>query len=122
MAASELLSRTARDLRQMIGAKTLSPVELLEASIERIEAVNPLVNAIVATDFARARRDAAAAERQVRAGAALGTLHGLPVTIKDLNDTADIRTTYGCRAFADHVPEADERLVTRLRQAGAIVI
>src|SRR5437016_11230987 len=114
-----MLDLTAQELRRLIGAKTISPVELLEASIARIEAVNPAVNAVVATCFDRARTEAKAAERKVAAGASLPALHGLPVTIKDLNDTEGLRTTYGSRAFADHVPDADERTVTRLRAAGA---
>jgi len=119
---TDMLDLTAHELRRLIGAKAISPVELLEASIARIEALNPVVNAVVATCYDRARTEAKAAERRVMDGEALPTLHGLPVTIKDLNDTEGLRTTYGSRAFADHVPDADERSVARLRQAGAIVI
>ncbi|MDD9878758.1 MAG: amidase family protein [Magnetovibrio sp.] len=119
---SELCQLSAVEARRLIGVGELSPVALLEACIERIEAVNPAVNAVVATDYARAREDAAAAERAVRDGAELGPLHGLPVGIKDLNATAGLRTTYGSLLHADHVPDADEALVARLRAAGAIVV
>lgn len=117
-----MLDLPAHELRRRIGAKAISPVELLEASIARIEAVNPAVNAIVATCFERARSEAREAERKITAGESLNALHGLPVSIKDLNDTEGLRTTYGSRAYANHVPNADERSVARLRAAGAIVI
>jgi Asp-tRNA(Asn)/Glu-tRNA(Gln) amidotransferase A subunit family amidase len=113
---------TARDLRAAIGAKTVSPVELLEACLARIAAVNPAVNAVVALDADRARAAARAAEAAVMRGDALGALHGLPIGIKDTQETAGLRTTFGSPLFADHVPEADEACVARLRAAGAIVI
>jgi len=100
----------------------ISPVELLESCIARIDAVNPTVNAIVANDYERARREAAAAEKAVREGADLPPLHGLPVGIKDLNATEGLRTTWGSLLHADHVPDADEALVARLRRAGAIIV
>jgi amidase len=66
--------------------------------------------------------EADAADRRAASGAPVGPLHGLPIAIKDLEDTAGIRTTYGCTAFADHVPDADSLLVGRLRAAGAIIV
>jgi amidase len=112
----------AVELRRLIGAGDLSPVELLESCLARIEAVNGAVNAIVAMDVARARSEAKAAEAAVRKGAALPTLHGLPIGIKDLNATEGLRTTYGSLLHADNVPTADEGMVKRLRAAGAIVL
>jgi len=112
----------ATDARALIGAKKLSPVELLESCINRIEALDHAVNALVARDFERARAAARAAEKAVLRGEALGALHGLPVGIKDLEDTAGLRTTYGSPLFRDHVPAADDRTVAALRAAGAIVI
>ena len=108
--------------RRLIGAKRLSPVELLESCITRIEAVDHAVNAMVARDFDRARGAALAAERAVMQGEALGLLHGLPVGIKDLEETGGLRTTFGSTLFADNVPEADERGIASLRAAGAIVL
>lgn len=108
--------------RRMIGAGELSPVELLKSCLERIEAVNGTVNAITAMDEPRARKEALAAEKAVRAGGDLPALHGLPVGIKDLNATQGLRTTYGSLLHADNVPDADEALVARLRRAGAIVL
>ena len=116
-----LLATSAVELRRRIGAKEISPVELLEACIERIEAVNPAVNAITATCFERARNEARAAERDVLAGSELGPLHGLPIGIKDLEDTEGLLTTHGSPLYRDHVPDRDHVLVQRLRRAGAIV-
>ncbi|MBR8656303.1 amidase [Achromobacter sp. Marseille-Q0513] len=116
-----LVGLTAVALRRLIGARQLSPVELLEACIARIEAVNPYVNAVTATAFERARQEARAAERAVMAGEALGLLHGLPLGVKDLEPTAGLLTTYGSPIYRDHIPTEDVTLVARLRRAGAIV-
>ena len=113
---------SAVEARRLIGAKRLSPVELLASCIARIEAVDHAVNAVVARDFARAGAAAAAAEQAVMRGAALGALHGLPVGIKDLEETAGLRTTFGSVRLRDHVPAEDERGVAALRAAGAIVL
>ncbi|WP_284615300.1 amidase [Aquabacterium humicola] len=108
--------------RRLIGTRQLSPVELLEACIARIEAFEPAVNALCATDFQRAREAARAAEAALMRNEPLGPLHGLPVGIKDLEDTAGLRTTYGNIAFRNHVPAADALIVERLKAAGAIVL
>jgi Asp-tRNA(Asn)/Glu-tRNA(Gln) amidotransferase A subunit family amidase len=118
----DLVSRNAVELRRMIGAKEISPVELLEACIERIEAINPAVNAITATCYDAAREAAKAAERKVLDGAPLGLLHGLPLGVKDLEDTAGLLTTYGSPMSRGHVPSRDVVLVERLRAAGAILV
>jgi amidase len=94
-------------------------VEVVEAHLARIEAANPRVNAIVTLVPERALAEATALDQR-RAPA--GLLQGLPVAIKDLMDTAGIRTTYGSPIYADHVPAADALIVERLRAAGAIVI
>src|SRR5690606_32522037 len=116
-----LVSLSAVTLRQMIGARQLSPVELLEACIARIEAVNPYVNAVTAKAYERARAEARAAEQAVMSGDMLGLLHGLPMGVKDLEPTAGLLTTFGSPIYRDHVPEQDVELVARLRRAGAIV-
>src|SRR5205823_4240235 len=86
---------TAVEARRLIGRKALSPVELLESCLGRVAAVNPAVNAMVALDEAAARSAAQQAEAAVMAGGPLGALHGLPVGIKDLEETQGLRTTYG---------------------------
>jgi Asp-tRNA(Asn)/Glu-tRNA(Gln) amidotransferase A subunit family amidase len=122
MSTKDLCELDAVTLRRMIGRKEVSPVELTEACIGRIEAVDSHVNAMVTRSFGRARAEAEKAEAAVMAGEPLGLLHGLPIGIKDLSDTAGIRTTYGSELFADHVPESDERVVATVRKAGAIVL
>ena len=112
----------AREARRLIGNRALSPVELLESCIARIEAVDPAVNAMVTRAFARARDEARAAEAAVLRGDPLGPLHGLPVAIKDIQDTAGIATTFGSARLADNVPVVDAGIVARIRRAGGIVI
>jgi len=112
---------SATEARLLIGTKQLSPVELVDACLARVAEVNAPVNGVVAIDEPRARREAAAAEQAVMRGEPLGPLHGLPIAIKDLVDTEGLRTTYGSKRFAQHVPAADESLVAALRRAGGIV-
>ncbi|HUZ65889.1 MAG TPA: amidase family protein [Acetobacteraceae bacterium] len=119
---SEPCDLPALEARRLIGRKALSPVELTESCIARTEAIDPAVNAMVARDFARARTAARAAEAAVMRGEDLPPLHGLPVGIKDLEDTEGLRTTYGSPIFRDHVPAADERVVAAIRAAGGIVL
>jgi amidase len=118
---SEPCDLTALAARMLIGRKRLSAVELLESCIRRIERVNHALNAVVATDFARARQTATAVDRAVSRGETLGPIAGLPVGIKDLEDTEGLVTTYGSPIFAKNVPEKDERLVRAIRAAGGIV-
>ena len=105
----------------MIGARQLSPVELLDACIARIEQTNPYVNAVTATCFDRARAEARTAETAVMSGRPLGLLHGLPLGVKDLENTQGLLTTFGSPIYRANVPAADNELVARLRSAGAIV-
>lgn len=122
MSTVELLSLSAVDLRRLIGAKRVSPVELLEASIERIEALNPAINAVTATAYDRARQEAKAAEVAVMRGDPLGVLHGLPTGVKDLEDTQGLLSTYGSPLYRDNVPQKDGAMVARIRAQGAIVV
>ncbi len=107
--------------RHLMVSKQLSPLELLESCVQRIEAVNGSVNAVVSTCYARAREEAKAAEAAILAGDVLGPLHGLPLGVKDLNVTEGLRTTFGSLLFEDNVPEQDEGMIVSLRRAGAIV-
>src|SRR5450830_1184729 len=121
MSEHSLVEKSAVALRALIGAKQLSPVELLEACIDRIADLNPRINAVTATCFERARDEARVAEQAVMAGQPLGLLHGLPIGIKDLEETAGLLTTYGSALYRGNVPTRDNALVARLRAAGAIV-
>lgn len=112
----------AIEARRLIGARKLSPVELLESCIARIEAVDHAVNAVVTRDFERARQGAREAEAAVARGEPLKPLHGLPIGIKDTSETGGLRTTFGSPIFKDHVPAADERFVALIREAGGIVV
>ena len=101
-----LCDLTAVEVRRLIGNKEISPVELLESCMERIEAVNGIVNAIVTIDFENAKAQAKLAEKAVIEGEELGLLHGLPIGIKDLELTAGMRTTMGSLLFENHIPKA----------------
>lgn len=116
-----LVEKSAVELRALIGSKQVSPVELLDACIARIEDINPHINAVTATCFERARAEARVAEQAVIDGSPLGLLHGLPIGIKDLEETAGLLTTYGSPLYRGNVPQRDNALVARLRAAGAIV-
>src|SRR3954469_21594911 len=112
--------RTATELAAGIRDGAFSAREVMEAHLERIAEVNPRVNAIVTLmepEQALALADAADAHEAPR-----GVLHGLPLAVKDQEETAGLRTTYGSPLFADHVPTEDSLLVARLKRAGAIVI
>lgn len=117
--ACDLAATTAR---RLIGARKLSPVELLASCLKRIAEVNPAVNAVVAMDVERAKQAARRAEETVMKGEPLGALHGLPLGVKDLEETEGLRTTHGSLIFKDHVPKQDERGTAVLRTAGAIVL
>src|SRR5206468_9423730 len=120
--SDELLALSSVEMRRRIGTKEISPVELVEASIARIEALNPAVNAIAATDFVHARKLAKSAEAAARNGEQLGALHGLPTGIKDLHETAGLLTTYGSPLYRSHVPAHDAAMVALVRKAGAIIL
>jgi amidase len=113
---------SAADLRRLIRARELSPVELVEGLLRRIEQVNPVVNAFCTVAAEQALAAAREAEAAVMRGDDLGPLHGVPVAFKDMVLTAGIRTTFGSRLFADNVPTEDALEVSRLKQAGAIVL
>jgi amidase len=120
--ATGLCARSAREQARLVRTGEVSSRELVQAHLDRIEAVNPAVNAIVTLDPEGALAQADAADRTLAAGAAPGPIHGLPIAIKDLEDVAGMRTTYGSPAYAGHVPAEDAFVVRRLRAAGAIVV
>ena len=105
----------------MIQARTVSPVSVLEAHLERIEKINPALNAIV-TLAPEALQKATEAERAVNKGDVWGPLHGVPLTVKDTIETAGLRSTSGSVTRVDFVPERDAEAVSRLKAAGAIIL
>jgi amidase len=118
----DLTFTPAVDLARLYRARTASPLDVVQAVLARIDAVNPDVNAIVTLARESALREARRATAALRRGAKLPPLHGVPVGIKDLAQTKGVRTTFGSKLFADHVPDEDALVVARLRAAGAIVI
>jgi aspartyl-tRNA(Asn)/glutamyl-tRNA(Gln) amidotransferase subunit A len=120
MSDADLCFTPATDLAGLIKSKELSPVELMEAILARTGALEPAINAF-ATQTADAAMDGArAAEAAIARGDALGPLHGIPVTIKDLIETKGVATERGSLAYQGVIPEHDAPLVTRLKAAGAI--
>nr|WP_062332855.1 amidase [Herbidospora sakaeratensis] len=115
---TELHYLTASETSALLRAREIGAVEVAQAHLDRIEAVNPQVNAIVTVTAERALDRA----RELDAGAWQGPLHGLPVAHKDLVSTRGVRTTYGSALFADHVPTVDDLIVRRVRDAGGVMI
>ncbi|MFD1911291.1 amidase [Halodurantibacterium flavum] len=112
----------ATEARWLIGCKRLSPVELAQSCIDRAEAVNHAINALVVPDFERMLDAARAAERKVMTGGPLGALHGLPVCVKDMVDVAGLPTTFGSEIFAGNVAKADDPMIAQLRAEGALMM
>ncbi|HEY7254638.1 MAG TPA: amidase, partial [Methylomirabilota bacterium] len=117
-----MIRTDALTLARRIRTKEISPVAVVEAVLQRIEALQPTVNAFVTVTADEARAAARRAEAAVMAGDRLGPLHGVPFSVKDLLFTKGARTTMGSLIFADQVPTEDAVPVRRLREAGAILI
>ncbi|WP_306317905.1 MULTISPECIES: amidase [unclassified Streptomyces] len=117
-----LCALDAVELADRIRRRDLSAREVLAAHLDRVERVNPALNAIVTLDAEGAREAARQADERAASGAELGPLHGLPIAFKDTHLTRGLRTTHGSPLFADHVPDEDELLVERVQNAGAIRI
>jgi amidase len=122
MAPPDLTFTSATELQRQYRARKVSPLEVMQAVLARIDAVNPEVNAIVTLARESALGGARRATARLRRGATLPPLFGVPIGIKDVTPTRGLRTTYGSKLFADHVPDEDALVVERLRAAGAIVI
>lgn len=120
--SEELCWLDATSLAAEIRLARVSPVEVTEAVLARIERVNPTINAYCTVAAEAARAQARLAEAAVVRGDVLGPLHGVPISFKDLTATAGIRTTFGSRIWEHHIPKADAPVVERARRAGAIVL
>ena len=112
----------ASELRDLIASKQVSPVEVTELYFDRIERLDSQLNSYVTLTRDEAIQTARAAEDAVVRGEALGPLHGLPISIKDLEMTKGIRTTGGSLAFKERVPDEDSIVVERVRKAGAVIL
>jgi amidase len=118
----DLCFTPAIELSKLYRARKISPLEVMQAVLARIDAVNPAVNAIVTLTRDAALHEARRATTSLRRGSTLPPLFGVPVGIKDVTPTKGIRTTYGSKLFESHVPDQDALVVERLRAADAIVI
>jgi len=118
----DLCATPAVELARLIRARELSAAELLSAVLARITEANPAINAIVTLAAEQAAATARGLDAQAARGSFAGPLHGLPIAVKDLAETAGIRTTFGSPLFASYVPDFDAPHVARLKQAGAVVI
>ncbi len=119
---AELWKRSAKELAALIANGKVSSIEVIDAHLARIEAVNPTVNAVVRVMADDARAAAIDADRKVASGEPLGPLHGVPFTVKENIDMASLPTTWGVPALAKAVVPLDAPVVERMRQAGAIPI
>jgi aspartyl-tRNA(Asn)/glutamyl-tRNA(Gln) amidotransferase subunit A len=122
MQLDELAFMPAADLAEAIQKKQVSPVEVVEAVLGRIERVNPRLNAYCTVTAEAARADARAAEAAVLRGDRVGPLHGVPYSVKDLVITRGVRTAFGSRIYEHNIPDEDAPVVERLRAAGAILV
>ncbi len=122
MPAEELCWAPARELVRMIREKDISPVDVVDAVLVRIDRINPAVNAYCTVIGKQARAAARDAEAAVMRGEELGPLHGVPYSLKDLTPTNGIRTTMGSKIFEHNIPAEDAILVERMRGAGAILL
>jgi aspartyl-tRNA(Asn)/glutamyl-tRNA(Gln) amidotransferase subunit A len=119
---SDLLRLSAIELRAAFASREAAPTEVIAAAAERIEAVEPVLNAFTTLALDRAREEARVADAAYREPERARPLEGLLLGVKDMFDTAGIRTTYGSPMFGDHVPLRDAAAVARAREAGAIVL
>src|SRR5712691_2357893 len=123
MADTRLAWLPATELAALIRKKQVSPVEVIGAVLDRIDTINPRLNAFVTLTGEQARREAKAAERALmKRGARLGPLHGVPFSVKDLVITRGVRTTFGTPLYRDHVPTEDAPMVERMKAAGGIML
>jgi aspartyl-tRNA(Asn)/glutamyl-tRNA(Gln) amidotransferase subunit A len=110
------------DLGPRLRRKEISPVELTCSCLDRIDKLNPTLNTFITVMAESALADARAAENEIARGEWRGPLHGIPVALKDLIDTARVRTTAASELFADRIPNEDAEVVLRLRRAGAVIL
>ncbi len=122
MTGDDLAFASIADLAPRIRQREISPVEVVEAVLTRVDRLNPTLNAFITITADHAHQAARDAEREIAAGHYRGPLHGIPISLKDLYLTANLRTTGGSRILADYLPRADATVTRRLREAGAILV
>ena len=120
--SGDLTRLSIREAAEMVRRKKVSPVELAQACLARIEQLNPVLNAFVTVTAESALAEAREAEAEIQRGRWRGPLHGIPIGLKDLFDTAGVRTTGGSALFKDRIPKEDAEVVRRLKTAGAVLL
>ena len=119
---SEDWALSISELSELIRARKISPVEITRAVLERIDRLNPTLNAFITVAADLAMKSAQEAESDIQHNRWRGPLHGVPIALKDLFDTAGVRTTAGSALFKDRVPEQDAEVIRRLKAAGAVLL
>ena len=119
---TDLAFASIAELAPRLAAREISPVEVTEAALARLEQLEPQLNAFITVTAESARHAARAAEAAILAGHYLGPLHGIPVAIKDLYATRGVATTFGSPLYADWVPDFDAAAVEQLKRAGAVLL
>ena len=117
-----MIDLSISEAAELLRRKEISPVDLATACLDRIERLNPVLNAFITVTHESAMAGARAAEDEISRGNWRGPLHGIPIGLKDLIDTAGVRTTCGSALFADRVPTEDAEVVQRLKRAGAVLV
>jgi len=121
-AGAAVTSLSLSQASQLLRSKKLSPVELTQACLQRIDSLNPKLNAFVTVTAESALAEARAAEQEIQQGNWRGPVHGIPLALKDLFDTAGVRTTAASSLFKNRIPEQDSEVVRRLKAAGAVLL
>src|SRR5512146_1454911 len=119
---SDLTHLSLADTAPLLRTRQLSPVELTRAYLERIESLNPALNCFITVTADLAVAQAHHAEQEIAAGRYRGPLHGIPIALKDLIETANVRTTAASKVLAENLPKQDAEVVVRLKRAGAIIL
>lgn len=122
MQATDVSRLSIAEAAALIQARSVSPLELTQEFLRRIERLNPRINAYVEVTADRAREDARRATDEIASGTYRGPLHGVPIGLKDLYDTAGIRTAGGAKILANRVPQADATTTRKLREAGSVLL
>ena len=122
MPIADICELNLTELSKLLAARDLSSTEAVEAALTRLERLDGKLNAFITVPREQAIAEAKKADDEIAAGRYRGPLHGVPVSIKDLFETAGLRTTAGSKIFADWIPETDSAVVQRLRSAGAVII
>jgi aspartyl-tRNA(Asn)/glutamyl-tRNA(Gln) amidotransferase subunit A len=118
----EICYMSAGDLSRLVSKKEISPVEIVDAHLSRIQATEPVLNSFITLLADEAGASARQAERDIQSGRYRGPLHGIPVGLKDLYNTRGVRTTSGSKIFDNFLPEEDCTVAVRFREAGAILL